>query len=132
MSKNTGGPAFPITMQEDPRGGVLTWNSDGMTLRDYFAAKAMQAFLSSPNSTQAWIDAHCVRSAYNLADAMLVARGSLTAPDRLAAAAPDLLAALQWVYARFIQNAEDTLDLEDEPMVAATAAAIAKATGGAS
>ena len=31
---NTGGPAFPV---QD------TWQAHGMTLRDYFAAKAMQA-----------------------------------------------------------------------------------------
>jgi hypothetical protein len=46
MSKNTGGPAFPI--HED-----LTKSDDmpyhGMTLRDYFAAKAMQAMVSSPD-----------------------------------------------------------------------------------
>ena len=36
MSKDTGGPAFP-----QPTDSTLSWC--GMTLRDYFAAKAMQA-----------------------------------------------------------------------------------------
>lgn len=36
MTTNDGGPAFPI----EP-------NSPGMSLRDYFAAKAMQAMLST-------------------------------------------------------------------------------------
>lgn len=61
-------PAFPIN--------AMT-TKEGMTLRDYFAAKAMQAFCStlgdvSPNSPPYWnvlaIDA------YEMADAMMKAR----------------------------------------------------------
>ena len=37
-----GGPAFP----RNPRSGIYEGEYDGMTLRDYFAAKAMQALLS--------------------------------------------------------------------------------------
>jgi hypothetical protein len=37
MNKETGGPAFPIDWGD---------YSKGMTLRDYFAAKALQAFIS--------------------------------------------------------------------------------------
>ena len=40
----TGGPAFP-TMSE-ARIGENTWQFEGMTLLDYFAAKAMQGMLS--------------------------------------------------------------------------------------
>ena len=59
MSKKTGGPAFPRTQ----------WpNETGMTLRDYFAAKAMQA-LAQGN----YFDA-TARQAYMIADAMLKAR----------------------------------------------------------
>lgn len=59
MSKDTGGPAFPRTQ----------WpNETGMTLRDYFAAKAMQA-LAQGN----YFDA-TARHAYMIADAMLKAR----------------------------------------------------------
>jgi hypothetical protein len=45
---------------------------DGMTLRDYFAAKAMQALLSDPNVDMT--EATLTRGAYRLADAMLKAR----------------------------------------------------------
>jgi hypothetical protein len=60
--KDTGGPAFP--QQDDATG------SEGMTLRDYFAAKAMQALItriSMSGGDQA-------RKAYEIADAMLKAR----------------------------------------------------------
>jgi len=41
--KNTNNPsAFPIV-------GANTVRSEGMTLRDYFAAKAMQAMIGNPN-----------------------------------------------------------------------------------
>ena len=71
MSKNTGGPAFPGSYTGNH--GMPVW-SDGMALRDYFAAKAMQAYLScnfedcahNPDKLAAW--------AYENADAMLAAR----------------------------------------------------------
>jgi hypothetical protein len=57
---NDGGPAFPRT----------GWpNETGMTLRDYFAAKAMQA-LAQKYSHEGDIS----RNAYKIADAMLKAR----------------------------------------------------------
>ena len=58
--------AFPTSQIAD---------SDGMTLRDYFAAKAMQNFLSTVgwNSDQKWFDEISV-GAYRMADAMLKAR----------------------------------------------------------
>ena len=40
MSKETGGPAFPVTSDN-----YANSESAGMTLRDYFAAKAMHAIL---------------------------------------------------------------------------------------
>lgn len=43
MSKDTGGPAFPTAdanREED-------YGTRGMTLRDYFAAKAMNGYLSN-------------------------------------------------------------------------------------
>jgi hypothetical protein len=46
-------------------------NQDGMTLRDYFAAKAMQAIISShDNTTLDFVSG----KAYQYADAMLKAR----------------------------------------------------------
>jgi len=47
--------------------------SYGMTLRDYFAAKAMQAVVTSPNLAVFDDDAIAV-GAYKIADAMLKAR----------------------------------------------------------
>ena len=49
--------------------------ANSMTLRDYFAAKAMQTFLDSVgwNSDQKWFD-EIAEGAYKMADAMLKAR----------------------------------------------------------
>ena len=66
---NTGGPAFPTTKPLD------SWDdpNQGMTLRDYFAAKAMQGVLAGyvtglpPSEMTA-------EAAYKYADAMLKAR----------------------------------------------------------
>ena len=43
--KDTGGPAFPCEVVPTGYGTMI---HEGMTLRDYFAAKAMQAMLASP------------------------------------------------------------------------------------
>ena len=61
-------PAFPVQSIyiEDQE-----TNSRGMTLRDYFAAKAMQAIISShDNTTLDFVSG----KAYQYADAMLKAR----------------------------------------------------------
>lgn len=63
---NTGGPAFPIDAYETADRCIYT----GMTLRDYFAAKAMQGHC--PNVSPE----HAARRAYDYADAMLKARES--------------------------------------------------------
>lgn len=65
-TENTGGPAFPCDRLPTADGRCIT--SDGMTLRDYFAAKAMSICpLSIPTDKAAW--------SYRMADAMLAARG---------------------------------------------------------
>jgi hypothetical protein len=56
---NTGGPAFPTQVA----------SYEGMTLRDYFAAKAMQG-LTQKYSHESDVS----RNAYKIADAMLKAR----------------------------------------------------------
>jgi hypothetical protein len=68
--KDTGGPAFPVVGQwyGDKLGGQLT---HGMTLRDYFAAKAMQGLLASTKTNSAQVIA---KDAYIIADAMLAER----------------------------------------------------------
>lgn len=83
MTKDTGGPAFPGGVNQvytnvelgDP-------TQEGMTLRDYFAAKAIQGLLSNPsgpiqaNGMSGWDFCNCTPSdvaltAYTVADAML-------------------------------------------------------------
>ena len=46
----------------------------GMTLRDYFAAKAMQGIFASGNLPQSAEDDEVAFGAYKMADAMLKAR----------------------------------------------------------
>lgn len=80
MTKNTGGPAFPNTAF----GGTRN-EQQGMTLRDYFAAKAMAAMLPEYELAyvfdEEWCEegetpmiGHIARDAYIAADAMLKAR----------------------------------------------------------
>jgi hypothetical protein len=67
MKQDTGGPAFPAT---NHHGHKL----EGMTLRDYFAAKAMQTLLL--DDSYDFRDRNLIaQKAYAFADAMLEARG---------------------------------------------------------
>jgi len=70
--KQTGGQAFPTVFYSE-KGNCID-GFDGMTLRDYFAAKAMQAILSDPNYSNP--DDKLAASSYYIADALLVARGA--------------------------------------------------------
>lgn len=45
----------------------------GMTLRDYFAAKAMQGIVSKEASHVSWVEEYA-KNAYKMADAMMKAR----------------------------------------------------------
>jgi hypothetical protein len=79
---NTGGPAFPTTKPLEHWGDP----NQGMTLRDYFAAKAMQSLIagSFTDIGQDGIDANrhpfqnvedlMAETSYKYADAMLKAR----------------------------------------------------------
>ncbi len=72
---NTGGPAYP-TSNYAAIVPISTGYSEGMTLRDYFAAKAMQVLttkLASTGDMHVFDDA-VAESAYAMADAMLKAR----------------------------------------------------------
>ena len=60
--------AFPSTQYSN--GISPTGHSEGMTLRDYFAAKAMQSLLTYEESTLQ----NDAEVAYAMADAMLEAR----------------------------------------------------------
>lgn len=85
-----GGPAFPTHERDDMRGygGGLTFVPvGGMTLRDYFAAQALQGMLSALGRNEMWqginqtastngvnVTKHLATLAYEHADAMLAAR----------------------------------------------------------
>lgn len=81
MRKETGGPAFPVgeIVQRDERGYLHgpTISSAGLTLRDYFAAKAMQGDLSheaiSTTSSDVVMES-LANHYYRVADAMLKVR----------------------------------------------------------
>jgi len=51
----------------------------GMSLRDYFAAKFMQGFIAAPDREENYshvTKVECAKRAYEMADAMLAARGA--------------------------------------------------------
>jgi hypothetical protein len=89
MKKRNGGPAFPkaIGSYRDAN-GITRYNDHqmGMTLRDYFAAKAMQAIISKlpivdmeaefgkPINDKIKYNLDIADSAYKISDAMLEAR----------------------------------------------------------
>ena len=68
MTNKTGGPAFPTETDFT--------HYHGMTLRDYFAAKALQGFIASeqPGDEEFVTIEMYARDAYKYADAMLKAR----------------------------------------------------------
>jgi hypothetical protein len=64
MEKDTGGTAFPL-----PLGSETVEGQEGMTLRDYFAAKAMAVWVGNYDKETA------AQWAYEMADEMIRARG---------------------------------------------------------
>ena len=65
MTTNTGGPAFPGAASNE------RYAPQGMTLRDYFAAKAMQGMLAAGEGVPS---EKLAKWAYDVADAMLAER----------------------------------------------------------
>jgi hypothetical protein len=66
---NDGGPAFPYSDVAD--------DDPGMSLRDYFAAKAMAGYLAAPGGAGVLATENanaCAEWSYLLADAMLAER----------------------------------------------------------
>lgn len=75
MSKETGGQAFPKQQWEyDGQNKVLQYQEDGMTLRDYFAAKAMSNLIARIPFGEYVPERQVAIDAYDYADAMLAAR----------------------------------------------------------
>jgi hypothetical protein len=66
---NTGGPAFPL----QSIGPDFATGYSGMTLRDYYAAKAMQGIIST-NTSFLHNPEQLAAKAFEFADAMLKAR----------------------------------------------------------
>lgn len=71
-AQTNGGPAFPC-----PVGHIECAHPEGMSLRDYFAAKAQEGFIASlPQGIEpAEIRTGMARDCYEIADAMIAARG---------------------------------------------------------
>ncbi len=67
---NDGGPAFPVVFEHEE----ATAECHGMTLRDYFAAAALQGFMAAHTSGGCLVDDLYAKYAYDLADAMIKAR----------------------------------------------------------
>lgn len=71
MERETGGQAFPRQQWEyDGQNNVLQYQEEGMTLRDYLAASAMQQLVVHNHAEHDGIAKTC----YHMADAMLKAR----------------------------------------------------------
>lgn len=69
-----GGPAFP--MGYHPEGNSAD-QCGGLTIRDYFAAKAMQALLSNPGLKFSKAMEPYAKDSYDMADAMLKERDAV-------------------------------------------------------
>lgn len=83
---NTGGPAFPCMPPQDTAAGSAVGYphpDSGMTLRDYFAARAMVVYATEnyahgrdTGDGCEWTDEDIAVWAYKLADAMIKARAT--------------------------------------------------------
>jgi hypothetical protein len=92
QSTNDGGPAFPSALEwretrwregvETAVAGTYDNGHDGMSLRDYFAAQALNGVLSDSDMRPASEEEcdHLARRCYLMADAMLTARAKGPTP----------------------------------------------------
>jgi len=67
-----GGPAFPT--EQAATDTAFFPRSQGMSLRDYFAAAALQGYLASMDYEDSTTFAEYAQSAYDQADAMITER----------------------------------------------------------
>lgn len=74
MSTNTGGPAFPVGKWAEWGGSKQGEIAGGMTLRDYFAAKALQGLIANKSNPLHFKPEDDADYCYTIADAMLAAR----------------------------------------------------------
>jgi len=69
-----GGPAFPVPTDLANKLGCVSSESDaGMSIRDYFAAKALMGILAHKNALD-WTYLATAEDSYRYADAMIKAR----------------------------------------------------------
>lgn len=73
-TEKTGGPAFPALPITREINGEMLYQAEGITIRDYFAAKAMQGYCSNQEHIRNCTIQMTAESAYEVADAMLEAR----------------------------------------------------------
>lgn len=75
-SNNDGGPAFPVMVNHIDQAGSseVMLEHEGMSLRDYFAAKAMKGILCSMNRMMQFDGPGLARDSYAIADLMLAER----------------------------------------------------------
>lgn len=82
MNEQTGGPAFPESGLSGLPNGEFIQGREGMTLRDYFAARAMAEYIRENYSDARdsggcnWSERDIAEYSYSQADAMLEARKS--------------------------------------------------------
>lgn len=74
QAPNDGGPAFSRPCVGSDQAGTVDFGAEGMSLRDYFAAKAMAAILTHKDAFENAGETAIARMAYNQADAMLAVR----------------------------------------------------------
>lgn len=74
VNTNNGGPAFPGPYVNKEGGLEVLFKQHGMTLRDYFAAKALQGFAATLSGDSAPLFDILAKDAYEMADAMLKRR----------------------------------------------------------
>ena len=80
VNKNTGGSAFPVNEVKDRNDDIIQYAENGMTLRDYFAAKAMLIMWEAYDKGYCGINQSefdnndLAKGSYQIADAMLKAR----------------------------------------------------------
>lgn len=67
--KDTGGPATPLC------GASSNYSYLGMTIRDHFAGQAMLGYIGTPGVVRSMTVEEIAAYAYDVADAMIKARG---------------------------------------------------------
>lgn len=90
MSRKNGGPAFPmatvtVLSEDGTPNECASITHGGMSLRDYFAAKAMQSTMLNDEEQKYWVQDYSpeeaaqftAKRAYEYADAMIAERSKL-------------------------------------------------------